>query len=254
VSLPVSGIYGIRYYVDYPVTSPIARFVFITPGVVGSISSYNTYRAGETGYKWVSSVLDEAISKGMWTIVIMHKNYISVMIKHDEVGPDLMHLLFSKPVDVVLQGHEHGYERSAQLSCAVVGEFKRSCVVDGGDTLTRGAGTVIVVVGTGGQSLRGVNGSDPEWGYFRVVNNVSYGFTHFEVNETFLRNHYIHLDCGPLSDSFVIQTNHSFHHPAFTLGPTATSGPTATAHQYNGAGQLFGDVFLCTVLLFIVGF
>ena len=61
-----------------------------------------------------------------------------------------MSLLFEKKVDVVLQGHEHGYERSKVLTCAVPGVYNQSCVAESNPT-QRGKGTTILVLGTGGK-------------------------------------------------------------------------------------------------------
>jgi len=60
-----------------------------------------------------------------------------------------MALLFLYGVDIVLQAHEHGYERSKQLLCAKPGEFISECVIDDSNSMTQN-GTVIVVLGTGG--------------------------------------------------------------------------------------------------------
>jgi hypothetical protein len=72
----------------------------------------------------------------------------------------------------VIGGHEHLYQRSAQLGlgdrCASVApdEITGACVVDDGDDLERDAGTVFVTVGTGGTALRDVHRDDSEAGWF----------------------------------------------------------------------------------------
>src|SRR5207245_8841693 len=64
----------------------------------------------------------------------------------------IMNLLLSKQVDLVINGHMHMYTRSKQLSCAAYGLFSPGCVVDDRNLLAKGAGTVMVTSGTGGQS------------------------------------------------------------------------------------------------------
>jgi hypothetical protein len=85
-SINITGIDGFRYYFDYPSARPLARFIQIAPGVLGVASAYNTYGAGQEGFLWVQSQIDDARYKGiLWVIVSMHKNYISMLTKSNEV-------------------------------------------------------------------------------------------------------------------------------------------------------------------------
>jgi hypothetical protein len=219
-SLPINGTFGVRYFMDYPPVNPLARFVFVTAGVRGLYASWDNYAVGGVGYLWVQSVLDDARAKNItWLIVSMHKNYISVLEKGNELGTDLMPLLFAKKVDLILQGHEHGYERSKQLTCATAGSFVPACVADSDDNFTKGNGTVIVVLGTGGYALRTVNPNDVEWGYFQTADIVTYGFGHFFVSPERLNYHFQRSYGGQNNDSFVIIQ------PTLTP-PTPSSAPT----------------------------
>lgn len=218
----LTGNYGRRYYFDYPQTgTPVARFILITPGVRGNVSSLNTFNQGGEGYNFVSNAIDDARSRGIkWIIVAMHKNYISAMVKSDEVGKPLMDLLFSKKVDLVLQGHEHGYERSKQLSCAVVGSYNASCVVDADNQLVKGAGTIIHVIGTGGQTPRSINTADREYPYFASTNDTALGFGKFTVTPTSMQYTFVRSAGGSFSDSFTITDTGA------TVGPTPRATPT----------------------------
>jgi len=78
-------------------------------------------------------------------------------------------------VDLILNAHEHNYERSHQLaytdSCPQgVQEhvFVPGCIVhDGTDgKYQRGDGSVVVIQGTGGREIDDFNQSDPTAGYF----------------------------------------------------------------------------------------
>jgi hypothetical protein len=79
-----------------------------------------------------------------------------------DIGNDLFNLLVSKKVDLILQGHDHDYQRSKQLAfnsttCpAIQAEtYNSNCVVNDGSTgtYTKGNGPVDMIVGTLGEGL-----------------------------------------------------------------------------------------------------
>jgi hypothetical protein len=202
-----TGTYGKEFYFDYPQSGPIARFIQISPGLGGSaFTGMNTsYRIGSPGYNFVTNAIDGARNAGYkWVIVSMHKNYISAMEKPNELGPDLINMLISKKVDLILQGHEHGYERSKQLSCAKVNLYDASCVVDSDNNLVKGAGSIIHIIGTGGQGPRGLNRNDTEYPYFAAADNTTLGFGKFTVSPTTLNYQFIISGRGSFTDSFTI--------------------------------------------------
>jgi hypothetical protein len=229
VGVPVTGTYGKQYYFDYPAGSPIARFIMIVPGLGGSFIGLNTnYSAGSAGYNFTAAAIDDARAKGIkWVIVGMHKNYISIMEKGNELGSDLIPMLINKRVDLILQGHEHGYERSKQLTCASTGSFNASCVANSGDTLSKGAGSIIHVIGTGGQGLRGINTSDSEVQYFKSYDVTTYGLGKFTVSPTQISYNFVRSAGGSFTDSFTITDNGSNPPPTSTpVPPTVTPVPT----------------------------
>ena len=169
--------YGYEYYFDYPAGSPLARFILISGGVGGQIS-YD-YSAGSPHYNWVVDSVNTARSSGIpWVVVGMHKQCITVGAKTScEMGQAIFDKLVDLRVDLILQGHDHVYERSKQLalrfSCGTVpaaGAFDPACVGDDGSdgSYVKGDGAVVVVQGTGGAPLYNVriDGSDAEIGYF----------------------------------------------------------------------------------------
>ncbi len=168
----ISGSYAGQYYFDYPSGAPLARFLMVSPG----LSPYN-YAKGSTDYNWVARTIDGARAAHIpWVIVGMHKYCIVIDSDHTNTcsGYDLINLLLSKKVDLILQGQKHGYQASKQLAlntttCTslTVGSYNSHCVVSASTSLTRGAGSVILISGTGGKSLSTVDISDPETGYFR---------------------------------------------------------------------------------------
>ncbi len=123
--------YGSEYFFDVPRDKPMARFI-ITPDV-----DKKAYQSNTDKYAWLSEAIDTARHSGIpWVIVAHHKNYISAGSKKDEVGSDFFNLLLSKKVDVILEGHDHTYQRSHQLALGdgchqlETGETDSECIVD----------------------------------------------------------------------------------------------------------------------------
>lgn len=203
--------YGSEYFFDVPRESPMARFI-ITPDV-----EKEAYRSGTDRYEWLSSAIDSARESGIaWVIVAQHKNYISTGSKEDEVGSDYFNLLLSKKVDVILQGHDHTYQRSYQLGLGdgcqelSTGKTDNDCIVDAGapEAYQAGRGTVLVINGSGGRELDNVDNSDPEADYFEKIEGRntggSYGYLKMTITPTDLQGNYIVVDGEEASDSFRI--------------------------------------------------
>ena len=115
--LGVKGLYAHRYYFDYPPGAPLARFILIDPDLYRGATVAQYCTGGETeNCDWLKARIDEAKSQGLWTIVGMHKNCLTIGQKSCEIGADLLNVLIARKVDLVLQGHDHGYQRSKQLS------------------------------------------------------------------------------------------------------------------------------------------
>ena len=172
--------YGFEYYFDYPASNPLARFIMITAGVQGS-TSYD-YSVGSAHYNWVVDAVNGGRTAGIpWVIAGMHKQCITVGEKGGcDMGQEMFDKLVDLKVDLILQAHDHVYERSHQLAlqstCTTVpsgGGFNADCIADNGtDGLyPKGKGSVAVVQGTGGHGLYTVtiDGSDSELGYFVEV-------------------------------------------------------------------------------------
>ena len=137
--LGVQGLYAHQYYFDYPPDAPLARFILIDPDLYRGATVAEYCTGGETeNCDWLKARIDEAQSQGLWTIVGMHKNCLTIGEKSCEIGAELLNELIAARVDLVLQGHDHGYQRSKQLSlgagCAAVKTraFNAACVVDDG--------------------------------------------------------------------------------------------------------------------------
>ena len=140
--------YGREYFFDYPPSSPIARFVMISPDIYNITGrcpvsciidparqcnylydcwnykqsdlsdrdpSYNYTQFGNH-WNWTRTVINEAHDSNEWVIVGVHKLCLSAGTENCEIGTDLFNLLISERVDLILSGDDHAYERSKQLA------------------------------------------------------------------------------------------------------------------------------------------
>jgi hypothetical protein len=212
-----TGTYAKEYSFDYPPGSALARFILVSPG--GVLAGYN-YSKGSSHYNWVSQQIDGARSAGIpWVIVAMHEPCIYVNSTSSSgscSSLDLLNLLVSKKVDLILTGHRHDFQVSNQLAlnsttCTslMTGKYNSNCVVNSTSSLTRGAGTVIVINGTGGETpLGGLNSSDPNAGYFRTweggKTNATWGVLNVTVSATQLSVQFMGISGGSFTDSFTI--------------------------------------------------
>jgi len=213
------GTYGQQYYFDYPSTGPLARFIMISPNVL----SFDT--------AWFSNAVDTARSAGIkWVIVGLHKPCITTGAKGCEIGAGTHDLFLNKKVDLVLFGHDHNYQRSKQLKCATVGSFNASCVVNAGPNYVKGAGTVEVITGTGGNGLYPVSNGDSEAGYFATINSDTWGVTKCTVNANQLSCQFVKASGGSLSDSFTISGGtQPSGNPTGPITPTYVCGGSPTS-------------------------
>ncbi|WP_116449740.1 PKD domain-containing protein [Blastococcus litoris] len=232
------GTYGRQYYVDVPQVDPLVRFVMISPNLGFPDGQWN-YPAGSARYEWTAAAIDGARSLSIpWVVVGMHKPCLSLGQYTCEIGADLMQLVMSKKVDLVLNGHEHLYQRTHQLGlrtgCTAVptNTFDPDCVADGDAAMSQGAGTVFATVGTGGQTLRDVNAADSEVGYFAAYQGAnrtpSHGFLDVRATADALQASFVRAN-GTFADAFTITRGAPPPNAAPTAAFTSTtSGLTAT--------------------------
>ena len=160
-----TGNYPAEYYFD---VGGLVRIITIGAGnSVGGLD-YD-YTAGSERMAWLEGAIVGARVRSIpWVVVAMHKNCLTVGEKDCEIGQDLLDVLTERRVDLVLQGHDHTYQRSAQLTCGIAGRFESGCVADDGSdgTYQHGQGTVFVISGAmGGGNLYATGERDPEVGY-----------------------------------------------------------------------------------------
>ena len=235
-TLGPSSQYAAEYYFDYPAAAPLARVIMIAPDLTIENVTYG-YASGDPHYTWLASVIDGARASGIpWVVVGMHKVCLTVGVKSCQIGPDLMNLLIEKKVDLVLQAHDHTYQRSKQLALASVtcpavpvGTYDPDCVADDGtaDAYPKGAGTIFVIDGTFGHgTLYPTSQTDPEAPYFVATGNTSWGFETYTVSADRIDARYV-ASSGSFSDAFSILAGGSA--VADRTPPSAPAGLMATA-------------------------
>lgn len=207
------GSYAKQYYVDVPQVKPIARFVFISPGIPFPDGTWD-YSAGSERYNWTAAAIDGARAASIpWVVVSMHTPCLSMGVYPCVAGEPLNNLLLSKKVDLVLNGHEHAYQRTKQLAphpgCPDVkpNAFNASCVRDADNTLAKGEGAVFATVGTGGVALRDIKAADKEARYFAAVSGAnrdpSHGLLDLRFTVDSLKAEFVATD-GSFKDGFSI--------------------------------------------------
>jgi hypothetical protein len=212
-----TGTYGKEYFFDYPRAAPLMRAIMISPSITMPDGTEYEYRPGTANWQWLAGAIDSARAAGIrWVTVGMARNCISAGEKHCEIGTDLFNMLIDKRVDLILQGHEHGYERSRQLATSPacpgvpVGRVDRACLADDGtgSIYAKGAGPIVVVAGTLGIGLRPMNPGDSEAGYFVTMMgsnmNPTRGFMKFTVNPERIQAQFVRTHKGTFSDQFEI--------------------------------------------------
>ncbi len=231
----LAGTYGKEHYFDYQG----ARFIQISPGFEGPL--LYDYSKGTSHYNWTLNAINSARSAGIkWIIVSMHENCITMGDKTCDIGPDIINMMIEKKVDLVLQGHDHTYQRSKQitlgLGCTalVPGIYNPNCIADAGSTFTKDAGTVFAIVGTGGAGLYSVNTSDSESGYFArwmgSNNQPRHGFLQVNISGSQLTAQFVgSTDTeSSFADTFSITQSTSSPGTPSSPSPSTTILPSAT--------------------------
>lgn len=245
----VVGTYGRQYYVDVPADDPLVRFVMISPALTYPDGPWS-YAAGSPRLAWTGAAIDRARAEGIpWVVVGMHKPCLSVGEYNCEPGSALVDMLLVKKVDLVLSGHEHNYQRTAQLALnvgcpsLVTGSYDARCVRDGDDDLTKGAGTVFLTLGTGGVAERTLHPGDPEAPYFVRTAQDTFGFGDFDVTPDQLTASFQRTAGDPLTDSFTLTKSTQ---PPTNVAPTAafTSTANGLTATFDSTGSGDSDGFI----------
>ncbi|HEX6380967.1 MAG TPA: hypothetical protein VF180_06970 [Acidimicrobiia bacterium] len=267
-----TGTYGKEYFFDHPKAAPLMRVIMISASITTPDGVTYDYSPGTVHHKWLVDAIDGARAAGIrWVAVGMARNCISTGEKGCEIGLDLFNMLVNKRVDLILQGHEHGYARSRQLStgpsCPAipVNKVVASCFADDGttDNYVKGAGSVVVIAGTLGIGLRPMNAKDSEAGAFRSImgSNIerTHGFMKFTVTAERIQAQFVATNEGPFGDQFTVADPNpgapaalaTFEPPTSAttappaaITPMAVSGPARSGYWMlgsDGAVYPFGE-------------
>ncbi len=203
LGVPLTGQYGVEYYFDFPSGSPLARFILVAAGIGGEVN-YD-YSQGTSHYNWVASAIDGARAAGIpWVIVGMHKPCLNTGMHGCGIPPSFEQMLLVKKVDLVLQGHDHNYQRTKQLVCEVTGTYEKGCAAHAGPaTFAKGNGTVKLITGTFGAPFYSINTGNPNYPYFAETQANSHGFVKYDVTPTKLSAVFV-ASTGSYGDSFSI--------------------------------------------------
>lgn len=252
------GTYARQYYVDVPQGNPLARIIFISPGIPYTDGVWD-YSEGSARYNWTAAAIDGARTASIpWVIAAMHVSCVSVGQYGCVAGSAISNLLISKKVDLILNGHEHLYQRTKQLATAAgctglqPNAYNPSCVRDSDNALDKGAGSVFATIGTGGTPLRDVNTADAEAPYFAAYSGLnskpSHGLLDLQFTSTSLNASFV-ATTGSFTDAFSIAPPGSNSPPIARFTSTCTvlncsfNGSTSSDTDGSIAGYSwnFGD-------------
>ncbi|HZI37584.1 MAG TPA: hypothetical protein VFF24_04710, partial [Acidimicrobiia bacterium] len=249
-----TGTYGKEYFFDHPKSAPLMRVIMISPSITMPDGTTYDYSPGTVHHRWLVDAIDGARAAGIrWVAVGMARNCISTGEKGCEIGLDLFNLLVNKRVDLILQGHEHGYARSRQLttgpSCPAipVNKVVASCFADDGttDNYLKGAGPIVVIAGTLGIGLRPMNAKDSEAGAFRAImgSNIerTHGFVKFMVTTERIQAQFVATNQGTFGDGFTVaDPNPGAPAPLATFEPptSATTTPPVAIMPLAGTAPV----------------
>ena len=211
-----AGNYAHRYYFDYPASNPTARIIMADIDLRRSGSTQEYCHNDTTNCNWLRTRIQEAKAQDLWVIVGMHKVCLSIGNKDCAINQEVVDVMVAEDVDLVLQAHDHDYQRSHSLSCAQAGTFLPACVADdGADGLYAiDAGTIFVINGAFGRGLTPINTNDSEFGYFAAwaggdgtntgVSRAN-GYTKYTVTADRIEATFVPTSGGNYTDTFVIE-------------------------------------------------
>ena len=268
-----SADYAKDYYYDYPATNPNLRVININPGMTYQTGGARSYAQNGALYNWLSSAIDSAKTNNQWTVVTFHVPYLNAGSGHGGdmdgaiYGPfkqqftDVYNLLVSKKVDLILNGHEHNYQRSKQLSlgagCTAIASdtYNASCASSAAGTVadpyTKGSGPVQLVIGTGGHKPSAVSNGDGDYNYMLKAASGSgdCGLVKFDVTTNTLTGTFVNACGGSLSDTFTIAAPGDTSAPAVSIsspsnGATLSAVANATVQAVDTVGVTKVELYL----------
>ncbi len=171
------------------------------------VDTESTYTVGSTQYNFIKNDLSTANSDSniKWKVVIFHKPMYTTQSSHSPLGSlrDALHPLFDQyKVDLVIQAHNHYYQRMFPLKYAGVSAGDSPIVTTTNRTNYKNPeGQIYLEVGTGGQGLYTVGPAKP----YTVTQFQDFGHLNIDVieNGTKFMAKFIN-NAGTTRDTFTI--------------------------------------------------
>lgn len=193
------GINGTYERGQWFVDSGPVRYIGISPNIALPQGN-RQYAAGSSERAWLDGVIQQGKAAGQWVIVGMHIPCLTVGIHAGcERDKTLDGDLIAQGVDLVVQGHDHNYSRSHQIT-------QLAKVVDSDNAYTKGRGTVFAVVGNGGHKPREITGCPAMWAACSGTNSpggATTGWLRIDATGSTLTARLV-TTSGPLTDTFTI--------------------------------------------------
>jgi len=228
--------YGADYYVDYPAAAPLMRVIALASELTIADTTYS-FEPGSPHREWLIEAIRSARADGIpWVTVGLHYHCLTTGDRTScPMDSSLWNLLLSEGVDLILNGHEHNYQRTKQLRLDPVacpsmtpGTYVAGCIVDDGTdgVYPKGTGSTNVVVGNFGQSLYRVDPNDSEAPYFSRIDGTTWGYLELSVAADRIDARFVNTT-GAFTDAFSIVAGATAD--ADLVPPTTPDGLSAAA-------------------------
>jgi aldose sugar dehydrogenase len=183
--------------------------IYSSPGETSHHTIKATLTEGSDQYEFIKNDLAKASTDPNidWIVAVYHKFAYTSPSTLDTVHEirNILHPLFDKyGVDLVLEGHQHNYQRSYPMKYNKDNPDDPIITTDSNNenAYTTSEGPIFVTVGTGGATLFNLTGKAP----YMAAQHVGYGFLNVDVinnGKTLSAKFYENVD-GIVKDQFTI--------------------------------------------------
>jgi aldose sugar dehydrogenase len=201
--------------------------IYSSPGETSHHTIKATLTESSDQYEYIKNDLAKAFTDPNidWIVAVYHKMAYTSPSTLDTVHEirNILHPLFDRyGVDLVLEGHQHNYQRSYPMKYNKDNPDDPVITTDSNNrnTYTTSEGPIFVTVGTGGATLFNLTGKAP----YMAAQHVGYGFLNVDVinnGKTLNAKFYENVD-GIVKDQFTI---------------TKPSSTTITANDNNNTNS-----------------
>ncbi len=172
-----------------------------------AMSTEVPFHIGSEQYNFIKSDLAAASTNSSinWIIVYFHNPMYSSpnRVIPNNISREIYHPLFDEyGVDLILQGHNHNYQRSYPLKYNSVNSSNPVITTAEKSKYNDPIGAIFVIVGTGGQSLYHLDG---RYSFIVMQDTLTYGFLNIDmVNDGLTMKAAFYANDGTLKDQFKI--------------------------------------------------